>query len=96
MGPRAAGALDRLEARYQSFYDKASNPEALRIALSGMPSGRLSAADFSRVAADTATFAGWVDKMKGRFKTRAAPVGTAKAPAAPARQAEVAPKAAKG
>ena len=90
------GALDRLEARYQSFYDKASNPEALRIALSGMSSGRLSAADFSRVAADTATFAGWVDKMKGRFKTRAAPLGTVKAPVAPARQAEAAPKAAKG
>lgn len=91
-----AGALDRLEARYQGFYDKASNPEALRIALSGMPSGRLSTADFSRVAADTATFAGWVDRMKGRFKTRAAPVGSGKAPASPPRQAEVAPKSAKG
>ncbi len=90
------GALGRLEARYQGYYEKAANPEALRIALSGMSSGRLSAADFSRVAADTATFAGWVDKMKGRFKTRAAPLGAGKAPVAPARQAQAAPKAAKG
>ena len=90
------GSLDRLEARYQGFYEKAANPEALRIALSGMPSGRLSAADFGRVAADSATFAGWVDKMKGRFKTRAAPVGNAKAPVAPARQAQAVPTAAKG
>ena len=46
---------------------------------------------------DNEVFAGWVEKMKGRFKTRAAPVGTAK-PAAPARQAQVAPAkpAAKG
>lgn len=89
-------ALGRLEARYSGFYDKASNPDALRVALSGLPSGRLSVSDFGRVSADNAIFTAWVDKMKGRFKTRAAPVGTAKAPAAappptPARQAQ-APK----
>lgn len=74
------GSLARLQSRYQGFYDKANNPEALRIALSGVPNGRLSVADFSRVSADNATFAGWVDKMKGRFKTRPAPVGTGKPP----------------
>lgn len=91
------GSLDRLESRYQGFYEKANNPEALRIALSGAPTGRLSVGDFGRVSADNEVFAGWVEKMKGRFKTRAAPVGTAK-PAAPARQAQVAPArpAAKG
>jgi tetratricopeptide (TPR) repeat protein len=91
------GSLDRLESRYQGFYEKANNPEALRIALSGAPTGRLSVGDFGRVSADNEVFAGWVEKMKGRFKTRAAPVGTAK-PAAPARQAQAAPArpAAKG
>ncbi len=63
----------RLQQRYQGFYEKANNPDALRIALSGVPTGRLSVADFGRVSADNEAFAGWVAKMKGRFKTRAAP-----------------------
>jgi tetratricopeptide (TPR) repeat protein len=93
--------LARLQSRYQGFYEKANNPEALRIALSGAPTGRLSVADFGRVSADNEVFAGWVEKMKGRFKTRPAPVGTGKAPAAApaaARQAQAAPAkpAAKG
>jgi len=83
-----AAALDRLQKQYGGFYDKASNPEALRIALSGLPEGRLSAADFSRVSADDQVFAGWVAKMKGRFKTRAAPVQ-----AAAAKQAAATPTA---
>jgi len=85
-------ALARLQSRYQGFYEKANNPEALRIALSGAPTGRLSVADFGRVSADNEVFAGWVEKMKGRFKTRPAPVGAAKAPATapPARQAQAA------
>lgn len=91
-------ALARLQTRYQGFYEKANNPEALRIALSGAPTGRLSVADFGRVSADNEVFAGWVEKMKGRFKTRPAPVGAAKPAAAPARQAQAAPAkpAAKG
>jgi tetratricopeptide (TPR) repeat protein len=84
------GALDRLQTRYQGFYEKANNPEALKIALSGVPTGRLSVADFGRISADNEAFAGWVEKMKGRFKTRPAPVGTGK-PAAPAQQAQAAP-----
>jgi tetratricopeptide (TPR) repeat protein len=83
-------SLARLQQRYEGFYEKASNPEALRIALSGMPEGRLNVADFSRVSADNEAFAGWVAKMKGRFKTRPAPVGAPKAPVAPARQAQAA------
>lgn len=85
-------ALGRLQQRYQGFYEKANNPDALRIALTGVPSGRMSVADFSRVSADNEAFAGWVEKMKGRFKTRAAPTGAAK-PVAPARQAQAAPPA---
>ena len=45
--------------------------------------GRLSVADFGRVTADNETFAGWVAKMKTRFKTPRAPAK----PAAPAKQA---------
>ncbi|MFN9849081.1 MAG: endoglucanase [Alphaproteobacteria bacterium] len=83
-------SLARLQQRYEGFYEKSSNPEALRIALSGVPVGRLNVADFGRVSADNEAFAGWVAKMKGRFKTRPAPVGAPKAPVAPARQAQAA------
>lgn len=86
------GSLARLQQRYQGFYEKANNPEALRIALSGVPTGRLSVGDFGRVSADNEAFAGWVEKMKSRFKTRAGPTGGAK-PVAPAKQAQAAPAA---
>ena len=94
-------ALARLNQQYQGFYAQAQNPEALRIALSGVSSGRLSVADFSRVSADNESFAGWVEKMKVRFKTAPAPVGTGKPvapPASPTKQAAAAPPkaAAKG
>lgn len=89
-------ALARLQQRYEGFYETASNPEALRIALSGMPAGRLNVADFGRVSADNESFAGWVSKMKSRFKTRPAPVGAPKAPVAPARQAQAAAGGARG
>ena len=93
-------ALARLNGQYQGFIDGAHNPEALRIALTGLSGGRLSVADFGRVSADNAAFSGWVDKMKVRFKTRPAPVSTGiakvAAPAAklaplPAKQAAAAP-----
>jgi tetratricopeptide (TPR) repeat protein len=89
-------SLARLQQRFEGFYEKANNPEALRIALSGVPAGRLSVADFGRVSADNEAFAGWVDKMKGRFKTRPAPVGSAKPPIAPAKQAQAGAPPAKG
>ncbi|MCR5874911.1 endoglucanase [Phenylobacterium sp. J426] len=73
-------SLQRLERQYAGFYEKANNPEALRIALSGEPSGRLSVGDFGRVSADNEAFAGWVDRMKQRFKTRPSPTGRAAAP----------------
>ena len=85
-------ALNRLQAQYQGFYERASNPEALRVALSGQPTGRLSAADFGRVSADNEAFAGWVAKMKLRLKTKAAPVGKG----APAKQAAAPTPATKG
>jgi tetratricopeptide (TPR) repeat protein len=99
-------ALSRLNGQYKGFIDQSTNPEALRIALTGMSGGRLSVADFGRVSADNAAFSGWVEKMRVRFKTRPAPVGSgavkaaapAKPPIAPAKQAAAAPApaAAKG
>ena len=90
-------ALTRLSSQYKSFFEAAHNPEALRIALTGISTNHLSVADFSRVSADNEAFTGWVAKMKERFKQRPAPVSTAKAaqapakPAAPAKQAAAAP-----
>jgi hypothetical protein len=87
-------SLNRMEGRYRGFLDQSHNPAALRIALSGMSSGRLSVADFGRVSADNEAFAGWVQKMKVRFKGGPAPSGGAKLaarPAVPAKQAQAAP-----
>jgi hypothetical protein len=98
-------ALTRLNGQYKSFFDAAHNPEALRIALTGVSTNRLSVADFGRVSADNEAFTGWVDKMKVRFKTRPAPVGAGKQPVAaptapaakaPAKQALAAPPAVAG
>jgi tetratricopeptide (TPR) repeat protein len=97
-------ALSRLSNQYKGFLDAAHNPEALRIALTGVSTNRLSVADFSRVSADNEAFTGWVAKMKARFKSGPVPVGTGKAPAtaaakppaAPAKQAQAATGAAKG
>ena len=95
-------ALARLSAQYKGFLEAAHNPEALRIALTGVSTNRLSVADFGRVSADNEAFTGWVAKMKVRFKTAPAPAISGKAapgkPAAPAKQADAAPpsKVAKG
>lgn len=72
-------ALERLNREYQGFYDQAHNPEALRIALQGVPDGKLSVADFSRVTADNDIFAGWVARMKGRFQAPRSPAEAGKA-----------------
>jgi len=86
-------SLARLNSQYQGFLDQSHNPEALRIALTGLSGGRLSVADFGRVSADNAAFAGWVDKMKVRFKTAPAPVGTGVKAAAPPPAKPAAPAA---
>jgi tetratricopeptide (TPR) repeat protein len=61
-------ALRRLEGRWSGFYEKARNPAALRVALSGAGSGALGVAEFGRLTADNEAFAGWVAKMKERFR----------------------------
>jgi len=71
-------ALARLRGQYQGFIDQAHNPDALRIALAGVSGGHLNVADFSRVSADNEIFAGWVDKMKARFREPRAPLTPAR------------------
>ncbi len=66
-------SLARLRTQYAAFIDGARNPDALRVALSGMNDGKISLADFSRMAADNQIFEGWVDKMKARFREAAPP-----------------------
>ena len=82
-------ALARLRGEYAGFTAGARNPEALRVALSGIDQGRISLADFSRIAADNQIFEGWVDKMKARFRAAAPP-----APRAPMAMAQPAAPAA--
>ena len=95
-------ALARLSGQYKGFFDAAHNPEALRIALTGVSTNRLSVADFGRVSADNEAFTGWVAKMKDRFKSAPSPTGPTKAAApaagakAPAKTAQAAPGPAKG
>jgi tetratricopeptide (TPR) repeat protein len=72
-------ALTRLSSQYKGFFDAAHNPAALRIALTGVSTNRLSVADFGRVSADNEAFTGWVDKMKAHFKERPSPTGPTKA-----------------
>ena len=61
-------SLARLRDRWTPFVASARNPDALRVALSGLSGGQVSPADLSRVAADNQVFEGWVDKMRARFR----------------------------
>ena len=87
-------ALGRLQQRYGGFFAQARNPEALRVALSGVGGGQAAVADFSRLAADDAAFQGWVAKMKQRFRDPA-PAAPAR-PVAPTKQAAAAAPATQG
>ncbi len=60
-------ALARLRGNWTPFVAGARNPDALRVALSGLNDGQVAPADFSRVAADNQLFEGWVAKMRSRF-----------------------------
>jgi tetratricopeptide (TPR) repeat protein len=66
-------SLGRLRDRFTPFVAGARDPDALRVALSGLNGGQVSPADFSRLAADNETFVGWVAKMKDRFRTQVLP-----------------------
>ncbi len=72
-------ALQRLQSRYGGFIDQARNPEALRVALTGISDGHVSLADFGRITADNQAFEGWVAKMKQRFREAPVPAPTKQA-----------------
>ena len=77
-------SLGRLRARWTPFIAASRNPDALRVALSGLNGGEVSPADFSRLAADNQVFSGWVARMKDRFREAPLP---APRPAIATRQA---------
>jgi hypothetical protein len=62
------GSLNRLRGHFEPFLDKARDPEALRVALEGTEQMAANIGDFSKIAATDDTFAGWVSKMKDRFR----------------------------
>ena len=82
--------LTRLRDRFSSYIELARNPDALRVAFAGVDGGALTANDFSRTVADNEGFAGWVSKMKVRFRDKPAPVGPAVARTAAAAPAPAA------
>jgi len=92
-------ALARLRSRYQPFVEPSHNPDAMRVALSGISEGQFSVTDFGRLTADNEAFSGWVAKMKARFRQAPAPIGPVTRQAAvpaPQKQAQAATKPAKG
>jgi tetratricopeptide (TPR) repeat protein len=80
-------SLARLNQRFTPFVNGSKQADALRVALVGLD-GDTTAADFAQKVSDNEIFAGWVDKMKQRFRDRAPPLTSRNArAAAPARPA---------
>jgi hypothetical protein len=79
-------SLTRLSDRWGKFADRASSPDAVRVALAPLDGGTINARDFAVAAAQTDSFAGWVAGMKKRFRDKddAAAKAVAAAPAAKA------------
>ena len=68
---RDAGALGRLEQRYQAFLGAARNPDAMRLALAG-PEDLAGLRDAQRLAQTVDTFAGWVAQARTAFREQLA------------------------
>lgn len=68
------GSLDRLRGHFEPMVDKARSPEALRVALAGTARMAANISDFKKIAATDDAFAGWVSKMKDRFRAGPGPV----------------------
>ncbi|HEY1426787.1 MAG TPA: endoglucanase, partial [Caulobacteraceae bacterium] len=83
-------SLARLRDRWTPFVAGSRNPDALRVALSGLNDGQVSPSDFSRIAADNQLFEGWVAKMRSRFDTTPVPAPR-QPPAARQASADAAP-----
>lgn len=71
-------ALERLRGRYGAVLDTGHSPDALKVALTSLGGGDISAASFSKLMAQDDAFAGWVTRMKQRFRDKPAPVTGAK------------------
>ena len=67
-------SLNRLRERYAGFVERARWPEALRVALSGVNVDQITSANFASAINEDQTFAGWVDKMRQRFREK--PLGS--------------------
>ena len=69
-------ALTRLRTRYAALADRSGEPDALRVALAGLggatPGEGLGAA-LAQAQGDAGLFAGWVGRMKARFREADAP-----------------------
>ena len=74
-------SLARLNQRFKPFVNGSKQADALRVALVG-PDGDTTTADFAQKVSDNEIFAGWVDKMKQRFRDRAPPLTSRNAKAA--------------
>ncbi|HWA61504.1 MAG TPA: endoglucanase, partial [Caulobacteraceae bacterium] len=77
-------SLTRLRDHFAAFVPASRNPDALRVALTGVSEGRITVADWGRLAADNQAFEGWVQKMKQRFRDNAGALGRQAAVTLPA------------
>ncbi len=69
-------ALTRLRTRYSALADGSGQPEALHVALAGFadaPTGNVGTA-VAQASGDAGLFAGWVARMKARFREAPAPL----------------------
>lgn len=62
--------LARLRERYGGFVDRARQPDALRVALTGLNGGQIGTADLARAVSEDESFAGWVARMKAKLRDR--------------------------
>lgn len=61
-------SLTRLREHFTPYLAQAHNADALNVALAGINGGSVSVADYGRLAVDDEAFAGWVGRMKQRFR----------------------------
>jgi hypothetical protein len=61
-------ALERLRGHFESFVTQARSADALRVALAGPEAMPTLTRDFGQFTAQSDLFAGWVERMKQKFK----------------------------
>jgi tetratricopeptide (TPR) repeat protein len=63
-------SLTRLRDHFGGFVEHARQPDALRVALTGLNGGQIGAADLARAVSEDQSFAGWVARMKARLREK--------------------------